>query len=163
MIRDGHKPGAADGERPTNRQARGYQRGVLPAAAAAAPGAGDVHAGRPRPARQAVERRSATLLVYLHRLPRWVPLAVLAALVITGLAVHGVGGGIALAGVALVLLWLAVVSWPSQPPAGAGGPGGGHRARHRRGCGPDHAAEPSLAGRLWRRAGAGAGSGTAPP
>ena len=70
------------------------------------------------PGRQAVERRSATLLVYLHRLPRWVPLVVLAALVITGLAVHGAGGGIALAGVALVLLWLAVVSWPSQPPAG---------------------------------------------
>jgi hypothetical protein len=68
--------------------------------------------------RQAVERRSAALLVYLHQLPRWVPPVVLAVLLITGLAVHGIGGGIALAGVVLILLWLAVVSWPSLPPAG---------------------------------------------
>jgi hypothetical protein len=68
--------------------------------------------------RRAVERRSAALLVYLHGLPRWVPPVVLAALLLTGLTVHGIGGGIALAGVALVLVWLAVVSWPSLSPAG---------------------------------------------
>jgi hypothetical protein len=68
--------------------------------------------------RQAVERRSAALLVYLHQLPRWVPAVVLAVLLITGLAVHGIGGAIALIGVALVLGWLAGVSWPRLSPAG---------------------------------------------
>jgi hypothetical protein len=68
--------------------------------------------------RRAVERRSAALLVYLHQLPRWVPPVVLAALLITGLTVHGIGGGIALVAVALVLVWLAVVSWPSLSPTG---------------------------------------------
>jgi hypothetical protein len=68
--------------------------------------------------RQAIERRSAALLVYLHQLPRWIPPVVLGALLITGLAVHGIGGGIALVGVALVLVWLAVVSWPSLSPSG---------------------------------------------
>jgi len=62
--------------------------------------------------RQAVERRSAALLVYLHQLPRWLPAVALAVLLIAGLAVRGVGGGIALIGVALVLAWLAVISWP---------------------------------------------------
>jgi hypothetical protein len=68
--------------------------------------------------RRAVERRSAALLVYLHQLPRWVPPVVLAVLLIAGLTVHGVLGGIALVAVALVLVWLAVVSWPSLSPAG---------------------------------------------
>jgi hypothetical protein len=66
--------------------------------------------------RRAVERRSAALLVYLHQLPRWVPPVVLGALLITGLAVPGIGGGIALIAVALMLAWLAVVSWPSLSP-----------------------------------------------
>jgi len=70
------------------------------------------------PGRQAVERRSAALLVYLHQLPRWLPPVLLAVLLIAGLAVHGAGGGIALIGVALVLAWLALVSWPRVSPAG---------------------------------------------
>jgi O-antigen ligase len=56
--------------------------------------------------------------VYLHQLPRWVPPVVLAVLLIAGLAVHGIGGAIALIGVALVLAWLALVSWPQLSPAG---------------------------------------------
>jgi uncharacterized membrane-anchored protein len=65
-----------------------------------------------------VERRSAALLVYLHQLPRWVPPVVLAALLVAGLFVHGILGGIALVAVALILVWLAVVSWQSlAPPA----------------------------------------------
>jgi hypothetical protein len=46
-----------------------------------------------------------------------VPPVVLGALLIAGLTVHGIGGGIALVAVALVLVWLAVVSWPSLSPA----------------------------------------------
>ena len=56
--------------------------------------------------------------MYLHQLPRWVPAAVLAILLIAGLAVHGIGGAIALLGVALVLAWLALVSWPRLSPGG---------------------------------------------
>jgi hypothetical protein len=70
------------------------------------------------PGRRAIERRSAALLVYLHQLPRWLPAVVLAVLLIAGLAVHGIGGAIALIGVALVLGWLAVVSWPQLSPSG---------------------------------------------
>jgi hypothetical protein len=97
--------------------------------AAGRPGGGRQPARRPLPqgqalytpgasaGRRAVERRSAALLVYLHQLPRWIPPVVLAALLITGLAVHGIMGGIALLVLALVLTWLAVVSWPSLSPA----------------------------------------------
>jgi hypothetical protein len=108
------------GRQAAGRQAAGRQAG----------GRGADRARRPLPkgqalytpgasaGRRAVERRSAALLVYLHQLPRWIPPVVLGALLITGLAVHGIGGGIALAGVALALVWLAVVSWPSLSPAG---------------------------------------------
>jgi hypothetical protein len=111
---------AADGPVTAGRQAAGRQ------AAGRAKGQGR----RPLPkgqslytpgasaGRRAVERRSAALLVYLHQLPRWVPPVVLAALLLTGLTVHGIGGAIALVAVALVLVWLAVVSWPSLSPAG---------------------------------------------
>ena len=106
---------AADGPATAGRQAAGRGKGQgrrpLPKGQSLyTPGAS---AGR-----RAVERRSAALLVYLHQLPRWVPPVVLAALLLTGLTVHGIGGAIALAAVALVLVWLAVVSWPSLSPAG---------------------------------------------
>jgi hypothetical protein len=87
---------------------RGARRPLPPGQALYTPGAS---AGR-----RAIERRSAALLVYLHQLPRWVPPVVLGVLLITGLAVHGIGGGIALIAVALMLAWLAVVSWPSLSP-----------------------------------------------
>ncbi|MGH3273330.1 MAG: DUF6703 family protein [Streptosporangiaceae bacterium] len=62
--------------------------------------------------RRAFERRSAAPVVFLHQLPRWVPPVVLAVLLITGLSVHGIGGALALLGVAVVLSWLALLSWP---------------------------------------------------
>lgn len=68
--------------------------------------------------RQSLERRSATSLLWLHQLPRWVPPALLAVLLITGLAVRGPVGALALAGVAVVLLWLAAISWPRVNAAG---------------------------------------------
>jgi len=51
-------------------------------------------------------------LVYLRHLPTWVPPVVLAALLVTGLAVRGWGGAVALCVVAAFLGWLACLSWP---------------------------------------------------
>jgi hypothetical protein len=68
--------------------------------------------------RQEVERRSATLLLYLRGLPRWLLPVVLAALLVAGLAVRGWGGAVALCLVAAFLAWLAFLSWPR---AAAGG------------------------------------------
>jgi hypothetical protein len=70
----------------------------------------------PRPgsaARRAAEQRSALPLVYLRHLPSWVPPVVLVALMVTGLAVRGWGGAVALCAVAAFLSWLAFLSWPA--------------------------------------------------
>ncbi|HEY5359454.1 MAG TPA: DUF6703 family protein [Streptosporangiaceae bacterium] len=69
-------------------------------------------------ARQSVERRSAAPLLFLRQLPVWLMPLVLVVLLIAGLAVHGIAGALALCGVALVLGWLALVSWPRLSPAG---------------------------------------------
>jgi O-antigen ligase len=69
-------------------------------------------------ARQTVEQRSAVPLLFLRQLPRWVLPVVLAVLLITGLTVHGIGAALALAAVALVLGWLAALSWPRLSPRG---------------------------------------------
>jgi hypothetical protein len=68
--------------------------------------------------RQAAERRSATPLLFLHQLPAWVAPILLALLLVVGLAVRGPGGAIALCGVALVLGWLAMISWPRLAAGG---------------------------------------------
>ncbi len=70
------------------------------------------------PARQALEHRSATWLLWLHQLPRWLLPVLAAGLLVAGLAVGGVGGAVALCGLAVVLGWLAAVSWPSLPTPG---------------------------------------------
>jgi hypothetical protein len=72
-------------------------------------------------ARQAAERRSARPLLYLHQLPRWVPPVVLALLLVVGLAVKGPGGGAALCALAVVLGWLAALSWPRLTAGGRAG------------------------------------------
>ena len=69
----------------------------------------------PRPpseGRRSVEQRSAVPLLYLRHLPAWVPPIVLAALFVTGLALRGWAGAIALCAVAAFLGWLAYLSWP---------------------------------------------------
>jgi O-antigen ligase len=73
------------------------------------------------PTRQAAERRSARPLLYLHQLPRWVPPVVLAVLLIVGLAVKGPGGAIALCALAVLLGWLATLSWPRLTTSGRAG------------------------------------------
>jgi hypothetical protein len=62
--------------------------------------------------RQDLEHRSATVLLWLHQLPAWLPPALAAVLLIAGLAIPGAGGAAALCGLALILAWLAAVSWP---------------------------------------------------
>jgi hypothetical protein len=68
--------------------------------------------------RQTAERRSAKPLLYLHQLPTWVVPAVLAVLLVVGLAVHGAVGAVALSALAAVLGWLAAMSWPRLSPTG---------------------------------------------
>jgi len=93
------------------------------------PGGRPVPAGRPSPAarpgtpgasetRQAVERFSARPLVFLHQLPRWALLVVVLGLLISGFAVPGWIGAIALLLVAVLLGWLAYLSWPSINASG---------------------------------------------
>lgn len=62
--------------------------------------------------RDAVERHSATPVVYLHQLPRWVlPMAV-AALMLVGLLVRSWIGASALLALAVFLGWFGYLSWP---------------------------------------------------
>jgi hypothetical protein len=70
------------------------------------------------PARQAVEQRSATMLLWLHQLPRWLAPVLAVALLVTGLAVGGWAGAVALFGLAVVLAWLASLSWPQLSAQG---------------------------------------------
>ena len=64
------------------------------------------------PARRRLERSSARPLLLLHQLPVWLVPVVLAGLLVTGLAVPGLPGALALVLVAAFLGWLAALSWP---------------------------------------------------
>jgi uncharacterized protein DUF6703 len=66
----------------------------------------------PSPARASIEQRSATPLLWLHQLPRWLLPVLAVALLVTGLAVAGWAGAIALFALAGMLGWFAAVSWP---------------------------------------------------
>ena len=87
------------------------------------PGGRPAPADRPAPARpgtpgasgtrQAVERFSARPLVFLHQMPRWVLLLIVLGLLISGFAVTGWIGAVALLLVGILLGWLAYLSWPS--------------------------------------------------
>ena len=68
--------------------------------------------------RQSLERKSATSLLWLHQLPRWLLPVLTAALLVAGLAIRGWGGAIALCGLAVVLAWLAAISWPRLSASG---------------------------------------------
>lgn len=68
--------------------------------------------------RRTVERWSATPLVFLHQLPRWVLPVVLVALLLAGMLGTGWVGAAALLALAALLGWLAYLSWPSTPPPG---------------------------------------------
>jgi hypothetical protein len=57
-----------------------------------------------------IRRQSAVFLVYVHQLPRWVPLILLPALLIAGLALPGAGGAVALLVLALAIWFLFMAS-----------------------------------------------------
>jgi hypothetical protein len=59
-----------------------------------------------------VERFSARPLVFLTQLPRWVLLLIVLGLLISGFAVPGLIGALALLLVTVLLGWLAYLSWP---------------------------------------------------
>ena len=96
------------------------------------PGGRPVPASSPSPAgrpgtpgasgtRQAVERFSARPLVFLTQLPRWVLLLIVLGLLISGFAVPGWIGAIALLLVGILLGWLAYLSWPRINTSGRAG------------------------------------------
>jgi len=62
--------------------------------------------------RKGLERRSATALAYLAAVPRAVPFALVLTLLLLGLFSRGVLALAALSVLALLLAWLAVLSWP---------------------------------------------------
>lgn len=72
------------------------------------------------PGRQATERRSARLLIFLHQLPVWVAPVVLVVFLVGGLAMHGPEAAAVLVVVAAALAWLAVISWPRISAGGRG-------------------------------------------
>ena len=68
--------------------------------------------------RRTVERWSATPLVFLHQLPRWVLPLTLIALLLAGMLGTGWVGATAMLMLAALLGWLAYLSWPSTPLPG---------------------------------------------
>ncbi|WP_067479804.1 DUF6703 family protein [Actinomadura hibisca] len=68
--------------------------------------------------RAAVERRSAGPVLFLHRLPVWVLLAVVFALLAVGMAVPGWPAAVALLALAAALGWFAFLNWPALDPGG---------------------------------------------
>ena len=90
--------------RPTGRPQRGKARPLPPGNTFYTPQASQ--------ARSSLERSSARPLMLLHQLPVWLVPIVLAGLLVTGLAVPGWIGAVALVLLAAVLGWLAALSWP---------------------------------------------------
>ena len=63
--------------------------------------------------RDGLERRSQPILLALARQPRWLPAAVVAALLLAGLFVPGVVGAVLLLLLVGVLAWFFALSWPA--------------------------------------------------
>ena len=69
--------------------------------------------------RKAVEQRSATPLAFLFtQVPKWVPPAVMVALLLAGFVVTNWLGGVAVLPVLAFIVWLAYLSWPSLKVSG---------------------------------------------
>jgi sterol desaturase/sphingolipid hydroxylase (fatty acid hydroxylase superfamily) len=77
-----------------------------------------VRPAAPDSSRAALERRLAAPLVFLTRLPRWLPFAVVLVLVVVAVLVNGVVGAVALLVVAALLALLGYLSWPALEPSG---------------------------------------------
>ena len=94
--------------RPTGRPQRGKARPL--------PRGKTFYTPQASQARSSLERSSARPLIMLHQLPVWVVPIVLTGLLVTGLAVPGWLGAVALVLVAAFLGWLAALSWPRLGP-----------------------------------------------
>lgn len=68
--------------------------------------------------RRAIELKSATPLVFLYQLPRWLLPLVMVVLLIAGLALPDWRGGVATLPVLALIAWLSYLSWPSLRPVG---------------------------------------------
>ncbi|GGS48171.1 hypothetical protein GCM10010156_03670 [Planobispora rosea] len=68
--------------------------------------------------RKRIERLSATPMVFLFQLPRWIVPVVLVILLLAGFAVPSFWGGLAALVVAAFVGWLAYMSWPSLAAKG---------------------------------------------
>jgi hypothetical protein len=69
------------------------------------------------PLRQAVERRSAAVLLFLRALPKLVPPLAVVGLLAGGLLAEGAAGAACLAVLLLFFGWLLFLSWPSLATA----------------------------------------------
>src|SRR5262245_39966007 len=111
QTRGSGRPRARQPQRASTPRPPGSPGGrPAPAGRAGQPGASET--------RQAVERFSARPLVFLTQLPRWVLLLIVLGLLISGFAVPGLIGALALLLVAILLGWLAYLSWPSINASG---------------------------------------------
>lgn len=68
--------------------------------------------------RAAVERRSATAVVFLHRMPRWILLVAVFVLLVIGMAGTGWVAAAGLLVLAAALGWFASLNWPALDGSG---------------------------------------------
>jgi hypothetical protein len=68
------------------------------------------------PLRASVERRSATVVVWLASLPRLIPITAAATLFVIAILAGGVLGGLVLLVISAIMGWISYLSWPSVPP-----------------------------------------------
>ena len=68
------------------------------------------------PLRHAVERRSATALLFLRSLPKALPPLIVIALLAGGVLLHGAAAALCLAAVMALFGWLLFLSWPALAP-----------------------------------------------
>jgi hypothetical protein len=106
---------APQGRRPQARPQQGRPR---PGSGRPLPRGDSLYTPGASDARRRLERASARPLVWLQQMPRWIPPIVAAAVLVTGLAVPGAVGAVALLLVAAFLGWLAALSWPKLSPSG---------------------------------------------
>lgn len=99
------KSGRQNRQRPAARRPQARQRPLPAGESFVTPSASSL--------RQRLESRSATVLVFMHRLPRWVPFVLMLGLLAAALLVKGVLGAVFLVLLAVLLSWLAFLSWPN--------------------------------------------------
>lgn len=63
--------------------------------------------------RRAVERRSAPVLLWLHQAPRWLLPLTMAGVFLGGLVLSGPAGAALLGLLAVFVIWLAFIAWPT--------------------------------------------------